>query len=68
MCGQVLSVKQNDYILRAKAIGASNFRIMFKHVVPNCFPPLIVLMTMQVGHAILSEASLSFLGHRHKAA
>jgi peptide/nickel transport system permease protein len=62
MCGQVLSVKQNDYILRAKAIGASDVRIMFKHIVPNCFPPLIVLMTMQVGHAILSEASLSFLG------
>jgi peptide/nickel transport system permease protein len=67
MCGQVLSIKQNDYILRAKASGAGDFSIMFKHIVPNCFPPLIVLMTMQVGNAILSEASLSFLGVGIKA-
>ena len=53
---------QNDYILRAQAIGASNLRIMYKHVFMNCFPPLIVLLTMQMGMAILNEASLSFLG------
>ncbi len=62
MCGQALSVKENDYVLAAHTIGASNLRIMLRHVAPNCFPPLIVLMTMQIGHAILSEASLSFLG------
>jgi len=62
MCGQALSVKQNDYITASQAGGASNLRIMLKHIFPNCFPPLIVLMTMQIGHAILSEASLSFLG------
>jgi peptide/nickel transport system permease protein len=62
MCGQVLTVKQNDYITASRAGGASNLRIMLAHVLPNCFPPLIVLMTMQIGHAILSEASLSFLG------
>lgn len=62
MCGQVLSVKQNDYVLRAKAVGASHWRIMFKHVLPNCFPPLLVMFSMQIGLAILSEASLTFLG------
>jgi len=62
MCGQALSVKENDYVLAAHTIGASNLRIMLRHIAPNCFPPLIVLMTMQIGHAILSEASLSFLG------
>ena len=43
-------------------MGAKNWRIMLQHVAPNCFPPLIVLMTMQLGHAILVEAGLSFLG------
>lgn len=62
MCGQVLSIKENDYIIATRASGAGNFHIMLKHVVPNCFPPLIVLITMQMGVAILSEASLSFLG------
>ena len=62
MCGQVLSVKENDYVLAAYSEGASNLRIMLHHVLPNCFPPLIVLMTMQIGAAILAEAGLSFLG------
>lgn len=62
MCGQVLTVKQNDYVLAANCEGAGNLRIMLKHVLPNCFPPLIVLMTMQIGAAILAEAGLSFLG------
>jgi peptide/nickel transport system permease protein len=62
MCGQVLTVKQNDYIVASNSIGTSNIRIMLTHIVPNCLPPLIVLITMQLGLAILSEASLSFLG------
>ena len=62
MCGQVLSVKENDYVLAANSIGGGNLRIMLSHVLPNCFPPLIVLMTMQIGAAILAEAGLSFLG------
>jgi peptide/nickel transport system permease protein len=62
MCGQVLSVKENDYVLAEHSIGAGNLRIMFRHVVPNCFPPLIVMMTMQIGMVILAEAGLSFLG------
>lgn len=67
MCGQVLSVKENDYVMASRAQGASNLRIMLCHVGPNCFPPLIVLMTMQLGIAILSEAGLSFLGIGIKA-
>ena len=62
MCGQVLTVKQNDYITAAQAGGARNLRIMLKHIFPNCFPPLIVLLTMRIGMAILAEAGLSFLG------
>jgi peptide/nickel transport system permease protein len=62
MCGQVLTIKQNDYIVASKAIGASNTRIMLRHLFPNCFPPLIVQVTMQMGSAILTEAGLSFLG------
>lgn len=62
MCGQVLTVKQNDYVMAGRAMGAGNIRIMFRHVAPNCFPPLIVLMTMMMGGAILAEAGLSFLG------
>jgi peptide/nickel transport system permease protein len=62
MCGQVLSVRENDYVLVERATGATDLRIMLRHVLPNCFPPLIVLVTMQIGAAILAEAGLSFLG------
>jgi peptide/nickel transport system permease protein len=55
MCGQVLSARENDYIMASHVIGAGNFRIMLRHLVPNVFPPLL-------GFAILTEASLSFLG------
>ncbi len=62
MCGQVLSVKENDYVLAEHAAGAGDLRIMLRHILPNCFPPLIVMVTMQIGAAILAEAGLSFLG------
>lgn len=62
MCGQALSVKENDYVVASRSIGANSLRIMFRHIAPNCFPPLIVMMTMQMGNAILAEAGLSFLG------
>ncbi|MDO9534915.1 MAG: ABC transporter permease [Bacillota bacterium] len=62
MRGQVLAVKQADYVKAGKVVGCSDFRIMFRHVFPNCLPPLIVLVTLNLGVAILSEASLSFLG------
>jgi ABC-type dipeptide/oligopeptide/nickel transport system permease subunit len=60
--GQVLSVKQNDYILAERAGGASIFRILFKHVFPNITAPLIVQITMTMGAAIMIEAGLSFIG------
>jgi ABC-type dipeptide/oligopeptide/nickel transport system permease subunit len=62
MCGQTLSIKENEYVIAGRAIGASNQRIMFRHILPNSFPPLMVMMTMMLGMAILSEAGLSFLG------
>ena len=60
--GLVLSVKERDYVQGAYAIGASEFRVMVRHVLPNIAPSVIVLATLDVGHAILTFASLSFLG------
>jgi ABC-type dipeptide/oligopeptide/nickel transport system permease subunit len=62
MCGQVLTIKENDYVMAERSMGASNSRIMAAHILPNCFPPLIIMITMQMGGAIMAEASLSFLG------
>lgn len=62
MCGQVLTVKQNDYILAARSMGMSNLRMMFLQIVPNAFPALVVVMTVGLGAVILAEAGLSFLG------
>ena len=62
MCGMVLSTKESDYITASHAVGASNLRVMLRHLLPNCFPPLLVLITMLMGRAILAEAGLSFLG------
>ena len=62
MRGQVLSIKQQDYIMAAKLQGNSSMGIMMKHILPNCLSPIIVQMTLQVGQTILSEAGLSFLG------
>jgi ABC-type dipeptide/oligopeptide/nickel transport system permease subunit len=62
MYGQALTVKENDYVLAAKAMGARKLFIMLRHVLPNSLSPLIVQVTMTMGGAILMEASLSFLG------
>jgi peptide/nickel transport system permease protein len=62
MYGLVLSVKENDYVLAARSLGVGSAGIMLKHILHNCLPPLIVLITMQIGAAILAEAGLSFLG------
>jgi len=58
----VLSVKDQEYIEAAHSIGASNYRIILSHVLPNCLAPLIVNTTMSVANAILCAASLSFVG------
>ncbi len=62
MCGQILSIRESDYITAARSVGASDLRIMGRHLLPNSFPPLLVLLTTNLGTAILLEASLSFLG------
>ncbi len=61
-CGLTLSLKENDYVLAQKSMGSSNWRTMIAHILPNAFPPLIVIVTMQLGSIILAEAGLSFLG------
>lgn len=60
--GQVISVKEDDYVQSARAIGASDARIIIRHIVPNVMPPLIVQGTITIATAIIAEASLSFLG------
>ena len=60
--GEVLGLMQRDFIARAKVSGASDLRIMMRHLLPNVMPTLIVLLTLQVGWVIIVEASLSFLG------
>lgn len=60
--GMFLSLKENEYAEAAKAIGVSNLRIMFRHLLPNAMAPILVSVTLTVGGAILSEAGLSFLG------
>jgi peptide/nickel transport system permease protein len=62
MCAECLSIKQNEYILAARSIGVKPINIMLRHILPNGFAPLLVMITMQLGFAILSESSLSFLG------
>lgn len=60
--GQIMEVKEKLYIEAAKAIGISNVRIIFRHMLPNLLGPLIVVMTASFAEAILVEAGLSFLG------
>lgn len=59
---QVLMVKEQEYVESAKVAGFKSTRIMFNHVLPNCIGPLIIQTTLAVGSAILSSASLNFLG------
>jgi len=61
-CGLTLSLRENDYVMAGRAMGAGNITTMLRHILPNAFPPLIVLMTMQLGALILAEAALSFIG------
>ena len=62
MCAQALSIQQNDYILAARSMGAGDFRMMLRHIFPNAFPPLVVVITVGLGAVILAEAGLSYLG------
>ena len=60
--GSVLSIKNNDYILAARSIGASPARIIFKHILPNCISVIIVSTALQIPSAIFTESFLSFVG------
>ena len=58
----IFGVKENEYVDAARSMGASTRRILFRHIMPNAISPIIVVATMTVGGAILTEAALSFLG------
>ena len=60
--GQILTLREQEYIVAAEALGMGPMRKIFRHLVPNVFPQLIVSMTLGLGSTILTEASLSFLG------
>ncbi len=59
---EVLSIRERDYVVAARAIGASDLRIILRHVLPNVLAPILVISTLQMGVVIISEASLNFLG------
>ena len=59
---EILSLKERDFILIARVYGAGTFRIIFKHLLPNALPPILVSASLGLGQAILIESALSFLG------
>jgi len=59
---QTISLRERQFVEAARAIGMSNFRIMFRHILPNCLSPIIVQATLDIGYVILSLAGLGFLG------
>jgi peptide/nickel transport system permease protein len=60
--GVTLSIREQQHIEAARAIGCGNGRILWRYILPNVLPSVIVLATLYIGHAIVAEASLSFLG------
>ena len=60
--GQVLTVRETEYVKAAEAIGESKFRIMTHHIAPNCFAPLIVYATLDFGFVLINAAALGFIG------
>ncbi len=60
--GQILSLKEQEYVTAAKTIGASGFRILMKHLIPNCLGPIIVTTMLLIPDAIFTESFLSFIG------
>lgn len=58
----VLSIKDSEYVEAARANGSSDFRIIMKHIIPNCLAPIIVQATLGVAYAIINAAGLSFIG------
>jgi peptide/nickel transport system permease protein len=60
--GQVLAVRARDFVDAGRSIGASDLRLMFRHILPNCISVVIIQMTLDVGYAVLTTSSLSFIG------
>ena len=60
--GQVLSLRENDYIVAAGLVGQNQIKIMFKHLLPNCFATIIVMFSGGVGAAVMLEAAMAYLG------
>jgi oligopeptide transport system permease protein len=60
--GEILQLKQQEFVLAARVLGASNARILFRHLIPNCLGQIIVMMTLSIPYAIFTEAFLSFIG------
>lgn len=60
--GQIMALKEQEFVTAARALGASNRRIIVKHLIPNCISVLIVMTTLEIPRAIFTEAFLSFLG------
>jgi peptide/nickel transport system permease protein len=60
--GQVLAVRQADYVRASRALGASRLRLMLRHVLPNSVTPILVMATLQAGSVVVETAGLSFLG------
>ena len=60
--GQVLAIKDSEYITATQALGCKDARILFKHILPNCLAPVTVYATMRIASSIMSAATLSFLG------
>ncbi|MDR7452667.1 MAG: ABC transporter permease [Armatimonadota bacterium] len=62
MRGQILALREAEYVMAARSLGAGPRRLMFLHLLPNAIPPIIVQATLDIGNAILIASSLSFLG------
>ena len=60
--GQILTIKNNEYVLAARCIGTRNSRILTRHILPNCLSVIIITTALQVPSAIFTESYLSFLG------
>jgi peptide/nickel transport system permease protein len=60
--GNALVERRKEYVEAAQSLGLSNARVVFRHIMPNCLAPVIVIVTVQTAHAIALEATLSFLG------
>src|SRR5690606_21566277 len=60
--GEALTLREREFVASARALGASQWRVIFRHVLPNASSLIVVLVTLQIPHVIILESALSFLG------